>query len=233
MWSIQVAVVTCAADHNDLDPDPSQVAADGELASYLDAWPDDPWTGAPMAHTEEYSRGDFQYEAWSGEVVGSLAFVLPEYEQFSRLGWTSDEAKPYVARGPDGAPEEEPLTSLGSTFAEITGGMIERIQQFYDENGRYPRSWGDYRFTDIDLDPDEWEDRWHDHIRYGPGGTRVSVRPEAGWAMEVAELDGGRRVLTSDLNWNLWYDMSSGQWHYHDIEPGNAIDIDTLVVRPE
>jgi len=233
VWSIQVAVVSYAADHNDLYPDPSQVTFDGELAAYLDVWPANPWTGAPMANAEEYSSGDFQYEAWSGEVAGALAFVVPTYEHFALLGWTSKEDAPYVARGSDGAPEEEPLTSLGSTFGEITGGMIQRIQQFYADNGYYPRGWGDYRYTDIGLDPEEWEDRWHDHVRYGPGGTRVSARPEAGWAMEVSGLDGRKRVLTNDLNWNVWYDAPSGQWYYHRIEPGNEISIDTLVMRPE
>ena len=49
------------------------------------------------------------------------------------------------------------LTSLGSDFEEITSAMILLVQNFYDENGRYPRSWGDYVYTDIGLDPSEWE----------------------------------------------------------------------------
>ncbi len=233
VWAVQVAVMTSAHEHDGLFPDPSQVAVDGEVGTYLDVWPDNPWTGAPMVNADVYSRGDFLYDAWSGEVVGALAFVLPEYEQFGLLGWTAKESEPFVVRPLRSGQDEEPLTSLGSTFTEISGGMIERITAFYTENGRYPRSWGDYRFTDIGLDPQEWEDRWHDHIGYGPGGTRVSARPEDGWAMEVTGLDGEERTLTNDLNWNIWYDVPSGQWYYHRIEPGNEIDIETLVVRPE
>lgn len=186
-----------------------------------------------MANQEEYSRGDFLYRAWSGDVVSSLAAVPPDYEDYALLGWTSDRARPYVVRAGGETPGRAPLTSLGSTFAEITGGMIAKIRAFYGKNGRYPRSWGEYRFNDIGLDPAEWEGRWHDHIGYGPSGARVSARPEAGLAMEVTGRDGKKRVLTNKLNWSLWYDVAGGQWYYHSIKPGNEIDIDTLVVRPE
>jgi len=229
VWSIQIAVVSYACEHDGVFPDPSEVAHDGAVGDSLDQWPENPWTGAPMVNVEEYSKGDFCYEAWSGDVADALAAALPDYDEYGLLGWTSTEDDPYVARPLSGSP---PLTSLGSTFTDISGGMISLIQDFYDENGRYPRSWGDYRFTDIGLDPEEWGEAV-DHLFYGPGGTRVSVKPEDGWAMEVQGLDGETRVLTEDLHWNIWYDMATQAWYYHDIEPGNEVDIETLVVRPE
>jgi len=98
VWGIQNAVLTYATEHDGLYPDPSQVAHDGQVASYLDPWPDNPWTGAPMADADGYSPGDFHYDAWDGDVVASLAFVLPEFEHFGLLGWTSVEAQPFVVR---------------------------------------------------------------------------------------------------------------------------------------
>jgi len=98
VWAVQNAVVAYAADHDGLYPDPSQVAHDGEVAAYLDPWPENPFSGAPMANVDAYSPGDFHYDAWDGDVVAALVFVLPHYEHFGLIGWTSVEEEPYVAR---------------------------------------------------------------------------------------------------------------------------------------
>ena len=103
VWGIQNAVLAYATEHDGLYPDASQVAHDGELAGYLDPWPDNPYVGAPMANVDEYSPGDFHYDAWDGDVVASLAFVLPEYEHFGLLGWTSVEDEPFVVRPLEGS----------------------------------------------------------------------------------------------------------------------------------
>jgi len=125
--------------------------------------------------------------------------------------------------------EQGPLTSLGSTYTEIISGIISLIQDFYDENERYPRSWGDYVFTDIGLDPEEWQQPY-DHIIYKPGGNRVSLCPEDNYAFTVQDLEGNTRTLSYSLNWNLVYSMDNGIWYYHSIEEGNEIDISTLEV---
>lgn len=49
---------------------------------------------------------------------------------------------------------EKKMTPLGNTFTDISEGMIGLIQAYYDKYGRYPRSFGDYIFTDIGLNPD-------------------------------------------------------------------------------
>lgn len=122
------------------------------------------------------------------------------------------------------------LTSLGSTFKEITSGMIDLIKQFYEKNGRYPRTWGDYVFTDIGLDPAEWQ-KAYDGIIYTPGGNRIKIEPAEGYEMTVTGIDGEQKVLTSDLNWNIWYDMKTEAWYYKKIESGSEVNIDTLVVK--
>ncbi|MBW1702470.1 MAG: type II secretion system protein [Deltaproteobacteria bacterium] len=124
----------------------------------------------------------------------------------------------------------KPLTSLGSTFEEITSGMIGLIEKFYVEHGKYPRSWGDYRFTDIGLDPAEWG-RGYNGIIYSPCGNRVNVKPDEGYVFYVTDLKGKERKLSWEYKWNLVYSVKKGQWYYHSIKKKNAIDISTLKVE--
>ena len=124
----------------------------------------------------------------------------------------------------------KPLTSLGSSFEEISANMIELIEKFYKENDRYPRSWGDYAYTDIGLKRDEW-DKAFNGIIYRPGGKRIGIKPEEGYTFYVTDLNGKQRKLSWKYKWNLYYSIEDGQWYYHKIEPGNEIDISTLEVQ--
>jgi len=119
-------------------------------------------------------------------------------------------------------------TPLGTTPTEITGNMIALIQGFYDLNGRFPRSFGDYRYTDIGLNPADWSGVVYDGLIYGAGGNRISITPAAGWKIIVMGLDGVNRILTANEHWNIWYDMSTSQWYYHNITPAEKIDISTM-----
>jgi len=130
------------------------------------------------------------------------------------------------------APSTTMLTPLGSTFSEITGSIIDLIQDFYDANNRYPRTWGDYVYTDIGLDPDDWDEAY-DHIYYSPGGNRVSVKPEAGYVMEVKDTSGVLKILKPDSNWSLVYSMANAKWYYKAVDPLNEIDISTLEVKAQ
>ena len=122
-----------------------------------------------------------------------------------------------------------PLTSLGSTFTEITSAMISLINNFYQKNNRYPRSWGDYVFTDIGLNATEWAQPVNG-LYYKPGGTTVKIRPADGYAVTMKSLQGTNLILTSKLSWDVIYDMATTQWYYHTVTPSNAIDIKTMQV---
>jgi len=136
-------------------------------------------------------------------------------------------------RGTAGAEAEaEPLTPLGSSFEEITDGMIALIQAFYEEHGRYPRSKGDSAFTDIGLDPDFWKNAVN-HIHYTPAGKRVNVKPEKGYAFRFIDSRGKERVLSASKKESLLYDMKSGEWYYKNTNKKNKIDISTLEVYEE
>ncbi len=129
--------------------------------------------------------------------------------------------------------ESSALTPLGSTVPEISTGMIGLIQTFFDTNGNYPRSWGDYRFTDIGLNPETWDDIGYGGVVYTPVGSRIALEPQDGYRFTVMGLDGMERTLTPSLNWNIWYDMLSGQWYYHTVDPSETIDIDTLTIEQD
>ena len=108
--------------------------------------------------------------------------------------------------------------------------MIKLVKDFYDKNGRYPRSWGDYVYTDIGLDPDEWDNAF-DGIIYSPGGKRIKVTPEDGYIFYVTRSDGKEKVLKPERNWSLWYSMEDETWYYRKIKDKNEIDISTLRVE--
>ena len=123
------------------------------------------------------------------------------------------------------------VSPLGSTVQEISSGMIQLMEAYYDQNGRYARTWGDYVFTDIGLNPADWQSPIG-HISYSPGGNRLSIRPEAGYQFTVKNvITGSTMTLKDTLNWNLTYNLADTTWYYHRVLPENAIDITTLQVE--
>jgi len=122
-----------------------------------------------------------------------------------------------------------PLTPLGSTFSEITGNMIALMQNFFNTNGRWPRSFGDYRYTDLGLNPADWSGVAYDGFIYGAGGNRISIKSGSGWQISVTGVDGVNRVVNPA--WDLWYDIATSQWYYHTITPASKIDISTLQIK--
>jgi len=91
--SIQIGVQTWAVDHGDLYPATSDVASDGAIAEYVDAWPDNPFTQEPMANQSDYVRGDFSYGAWAAV---AMVAVPDDFDHYSLKGWTSDPERPFI-----------------------------------------------------------------------------------------------------------------------------------------
>jgi competence protein ComGC len=56
---IQIGIQSWAVDHNDEFPSVEDVSANGAIAHYVDRWPTNPWTDAPMQPGP--SEGDFEY----------------------------------------------------------------------------------------------------------------------------------------------------------------------------
>jgi prepilin-type N-terminal cleavage/methylation domain-containing protein len=125
-----------------------------------------------------------------------------------------------------------PLTPLGNTVGDISISIIESINTRYEKTGSYGRSWGDYRYTDIGLDPEYWTNPY-DHAYYKPAGHLLRISPESGYVFSVMTLSGDTRELRSSYNWDLIFDAMTQTWYYHSVESSNAVDIDTLEIGVE
>lgn len=121
------------------------------------------------------------------------------------------------------------LSPLGDTFPEISSGMIELLQTNLNESGSYGRTWGDYKYTDIGLDPADWNNPIN-HIYYTPKGSNIQISPEAGYSLVVDDLYGNTKVLPYSYNWNIIYNDVDTSWYYHTIDEANKLNIQTLEV---
>lgn len=126
--------------------------------------------------------------------------------------------------------ETPPLTPLGSTVPEISGSMLELINNFYTANNRYPRSWGDYAYTDLGLDPIEWKDKEFNGVIYKPNGSQLRLRPGEGYSFRIQDVDGNTHLLPYTYNWDLVYRIpNENRWYYHTTD-GPVVVIETLEV---
>jgi type II secretory pathway pseudopilin PulG len=128
--------------------------------------------------------------------------------------------------------EEEPAkkkTPLGDNFSDISVGFIALIQKYYEENGKYPSSADKYIFSDLGLNPDDWQ-LPVDHIQYTPGGAQLNINPEEGYSFKVTDKNGKTITLSSKEKSTLLYDDKKGKWYYKNTSSKNEIDIGTLEV---
>jgi len=199
-------------------------AASHAVTLYVTDHPDD-----PPSSLGQVAAAGYMQAAPSCPGGGELMLIPPE--ESGGIPQVGCSLHHWLGKDAQGTVEEpEPLTSLGSTLAEISGGMIARIQSYCDENGHYPRSWGDYAYTDIGLDPEEWKNEFNG-IVYSPGGSRVKLTPGEDRTFYVTDAKGNERVLKDSYNWSLWYSVKKGNWYFHSVGKGNEIDISTLRVE--
>ncbi len=124
----------------------------------------------------------------------------------------------------------EPASPYGDTLSEIAPSIINDMQEKLSSTGSYGRSWGKYRYTDLGLDPENWDEAIM-HIHYKPSGSSLFLRPEDGYGFTVYNFDNDEFSLDSTYNWNLIYSDIDGNWYFHSITESNIIDINTLVVE--
>ncbi len=125
-----------------------------------------------------------------------------------------------------------PLTELGSSFTEISSAMMRLELDLKARTGSFGRSWGSDAYTDLGLNPEEWEAPV-DHIRYQPGGAQIMLSPEEGYTFFVEDMSGAVRRLPAYYNWSLIGDCTTGTWYYHVIAADTQVDITTLRVVPD
>lgn len=117
----------------------------------------------------------------------------------------------------------------GSRIPDLVDDFLTLIRDFQAENGRWPRSWGDYRFTDLGLDPEDWAGPV-EGIYWSPNGNRIGLANRPGDNLQVYVTNGEGNTIRLYDGWNIWCVADSGQCYYHTVAPGNEIDISTVTV---
>ena len=169
-----------------------------------------------------------QRKAWSGQGLVEYALILMLMATaailvLSQLGTdVRDTLHPLADSGQDDTP----------AWMTIKDDFLSRIQTFHDENGSWPRSWGTYAFTDIGLDPDDWNAPVAG-LYWQPHGANVGLANHAGDNLQVYVRDLDGNLLHLYDNWNIWCPVNDDQCYYHTITPGNEIDLTTLMVLEE
>lgn len=133
------------------------------------------------------------------------------------------------------------LSPFGDTFTEIAPSIISILKT---HNDNYGRTWGDYKYTDIGLDPDDWDNPIL-HFYYTPQGRTLKIRPEDGYQFIFDFTSGTKGSLKSSIAYSIIYNdvdddgNFDGNWYYYAVEDNdgnllyeNRIDINTLVVEP-
>lgn len=100
------------------------------------------------------------------------------------------------------------------------------------ENDSYPRSWGNFAYTDLELYKEDWENPV-EHIYYTPKGNRLALSSEEDYEFSINLLTGKTKKIKYKNHWDILYDYSSDKWFYREIKDENEVDIGTLVVRKE
>jgi prepilin-type N-terminal cleavage/methylation domain-containing protein len=200
--SLQVGVQSYAVDHDDTYP------ASGDLVvlkgGYVDAWPRDPYKGGGMAYASSPTAGSYAYTS--------------DGTSYEIVGWLSNGS--FAVPGG---------SAVASVFQVKTDALVQLLLQYYAKNGRWPRSWAPFCYTDLGLDPADYASSL-EGVFYKIGGSRVSVRPDAGYKMTVTDATGKTRVMTNNLNWDIVYDATSGRWYFHTIDPANQVDMSTMSI---
>ena len=124
----------------------------------------------------------------------------------------------------ENAPQDSKINTTINDF-------LSRINDFYAENGRWPRSWGSYAFTDLGLDPEDWDEPV-EGIRWGPHGADVGLGTNSDdpYVIYVENQDGELQKLYD--GWRIWCVAADGNCYYHRVAPENKIDINTLILVP-
>ena len=93
------------------------------------------------------------------------------------------------------------LSPYGNTHLEISPHLIQDMQDFYQKNNRYARTWGDYRYTDLGLDVKIWKEPIL-HILYTPSGSNLFLKPAEGYQFSVWNETGDMyiNITNKDVN---------------------------------
>jgi hypothetical protein len=98
---------------------------------------------------------------------------------------------------------------------------------FYQQHGRWARTWAPYNFTDLGLNPDDWDEPI-DGLYISPHGDEVGIANRKGDNLDVYvdDLEGNTKKLYD--GWSIWCPVNNLNCYYHTVAPGNEVDINTI-----
>ena len=204
--TIQVGIQSYAVDNGDQYPTPAGGNVNFLKGTQVDSWPQNAFAGGDMTASATAAPGSYTYTS------DGTTYLL--------TGWLSNGS--YTVPG-------GPADPLTASFTSTTNNLIALELAFFAKHGYWPRSWAPPCYVDLGLDPAAYASPING-LTYTAGGTLVNARPAPGYKMTVTDLTGKVRVMTSNLAWNITYDVSSGKWYFHTANPSDQIDISTLKV---
>ena len=115
----------------------------------------------------------------------------------------------------------------------LLNDFSDRIMSYYNEKGSWPRSWGDYAYTDIGLDPDDWDEPV-EGIYWKPHGSNFGLANIGGDGIELYVTDLSCNEKHVYKGWSVWCVRSSDRCYIHSMQPDNEVEFSTLrVVQTE
>jgi len=147
-------------------------------------------------------------------IIAALMFLGP---QIARLFENTAGSLPS-----SGTPSPESLSTN-----QIISDFQARILAYYRNNGRWPRTFSPYNFTDIGLNPDDWS-KPVNGLYFSPHGDEVGIANRKGDNIDVYVNDLGGKTLKLYDGWSIWCPVDKPTCYYHTVAPGNEIDINTI-----
>ena len=146
------------------------------------------------------------------------------HRTYGDMNWAPDKAYSlweHIDQDDDGNSSE--ILDMVTFFDKI-------ITDFYNNYGYYPRTWGDYAYTDLGLNPGDYEDVYFNNFEFKPRGSKLLLCLEEGYNVNVITIFGEDVKIKSRYNWNLIYDTVTNYWYYHSESPNKMINIESLEI---
>jgi Flp pilus assembly pilin Flp len=138
-------------------------------------------------------------------------------------GQSTPTVEPVITAPPTDIPEQK------TAINKLADDFTSRIMDFYKKYGKWPGSSGDRRFTDLGLNPDNW-DKAVQGIYWNPNGDKIGLANKKNDNLQLYVNDLNGNQLHVYDGWNVWCVASSGNCYINSVDPRNLVDINSLVV---
>ncbi len=172
-----------------------------------------------MNHPTESGQSKIEY-ALIISLVAIVAIVA--------LTFLAPQIKGLFNKASDLSPVVEAEKDASSTD-QIIADFQSRILAYYQKNGRWPRTWSPYNFTDIGLNPNDWSQPVNG-LYFSPHGSEVGIANRMGDNLQVYVNDLNGKTLKLYDGWGIWCPVDKPTCYYHTVAPGNEVDIRTITV---